>query len=208
MFRGQDLLSLIYTIIALLCAIIPHEVAHGYAAYKLGDDTAKTDGRLSFNPLNHIDPIGLLSMIIFKFGWAKAVPINPYKFKNRKRDTLIVSLAGVAVNFILGFIAALAFVFAYYRSLPLTDLFQNIMWFNVMLGVFNLVPIPPLDGSKALISLFPNKIEYFFYKYERYLYILLILALVSGTISKVIGPIVIGIINQFINIGTILWNII
>ncbi len=206
MFGQYDLLNIIYTIIALLCAIIPHEIAHGYAAYKLGDDTAKSDGRLSLNPLNHIDPIGLLSMIIFKFGWAKAVPINPYKFKNRKRDTLIVSLAGVVTNFVIGFIASLAFVFAYYKSSPVTELFQNIMWYNVMLGVFNLVPIPPLDGSKALISLFPNKIEYFFYKYERYLYILLIIALASGTISKVIGPIILGIINKFIDVGMVLWN--
>ncbi|CDZ74455.1 peptidase, M50 family [Peptoniphilus sp. ING2-D1G] len=206
MFGQYDLLNIIYTIIALLCAIIPHEIAHGYAAYKLGDDTAKSDGRLSLNPLNHIDPIGLLSMIIFKFGWAKAVPINPYKFKNRKRDTLIVSLAGVVTNFVIGFIASLAFVFAYYKSSPVTELFQSIMWYNVMLGVFNLVPIPPLDGSKALISLFPNKIEYFFYKYERYLYILLIIALASGTISKVIGPIILGIINKFIDVGMVLWN--
>ncbi|MDO5040768.1 MAG: site-2 protease family protein, partial [Peptoniphilus sp.] len=172
------------------------------------DDTAKTDGRLSFNPLHHIDPIGLISMIIFRFGWAKAVPINPYKFKNRKRDTLIVSLAGVTVNFLLGFISALIFVFAYYRDLSIIELFQNIMWFNVMLGVFNLVPVPPLDGSKALISLFPDKVEYFFYKYERYLYILLVLGIFSGTISKIIGPIVTNIINQFIKIGLIVWNII
>ena len=164
MFDFFDIKGLIFTIIALFVAIVPHEVAHGYAAYLLGDDTAKTDGRLSLNPLNHIDPIGLIAMVVLRFGWAKAVPINPYKFKgNRKRGTIIVSLAGVFVNFILAFIFSVPFVYSYKTGSSLNGLYEEILWYNVMLGVFNLVPLPPLDGSKVIASLLPTKLEYKFY---------------------------------------------
>ena len=155
----------IYTVIALMVSIIPHEIGHGYAAYLLGDDTAKTDGRLSLNPLNHIDPIGLASMVILRFGWAKAVPIDPSKFKgNRKMGTIIVSLAGVFVNFLLAFIFSIPFAYSYIKGYEIADLFEEILWYNVMLGVFNLVPLPPLDGSKVIASLLPEKAEYAFYK--------------------------------------------
>lgn len=183
----------------LLIAIIGHEVAHGYMAYILGDPTAKSEGRLSLNPLNHIDPIGLISMIILKFGWAKAVPINPGYFKHRKRDTILVSLAGVGYNFIAAIIFGLFFVLTLGKNEILTQFFVSVLWYNVMLGVFNLVPLPPLDGSKVVISLFPEKVEYFFYRNERYLYILLVIAVFSGFVSRVIGPIIFSIIDGIIN---------
>lgn len=195
-------MNTIYTIISLLIAIICHEVAHGYAAYVLGDDTAKSDGRLSFNPLNHIDPVGLMAMVIFRFGWAKAVPINPYKFKNRKRDTIIVSLAGVTANFLLAILFGVIYVGLFINNKGISEFFMVSMWYNVMLGVFNLVPIPPLDGSKVLASLLPERIEYLFYKYERYLYILLVIGVFTGSVSKVISPIIFKIINLIIGFAS------
>lgn len=195
-------MNTIYTIISLLIAIICHEVAHGYAAYVLGDDTAKSDGRLSFNPLNHIDPVGLMAMVIFRFGWAKAVPINPYKFKNRKRDTIIVSLAGVTANFLLAILFGVIYVGLFINNKGISEFFMISMWYNVMLGVFNLVPIPPLDGSKVLASLLPERIEYLFYKYERYLYILLVIGVFTGAVSKVISPIIFKIINLIIGFAS------
>ncbi|MBU5669173.1 site-2 protease family protein [Peptoniphilus sp. MSJ-1] len=202
-----DIKSLIYTIIALLVAIIPHEIAHGYVAYLCGDTTAKDDGRLSLNPLNHIDPVGLISMIVFRFGWAKAVPINPNRFKgNRKMASFLVSIAGVCTNLIIGTIVGIILVYLQYTNSPLTPLFFEIFWYNIMLGVFNLVPLPPLDGSKVIATLLPTNLEFKFYKYEKYFYIVLVVLLFSGVISKFISPIIFKIINTILALGINLWN--
>lgn len=184
----------------LLIAIIFHELAHGYAAYKLGDPTAKNAGRLTLNPIKHIDPVGFLFMLIFKFGWAKAVPINPAYFKNRKIDTIIVSVAGVLTNFVL----AILFGFIIIKFKITNDyIYQMIliaMWYNLMLGIFNLLPFPPLDGSKIVASLLPIRLEYLFYKYERYLYIVLLLLIMTNTIDKILNPLINILLNSIVRI--------
>lgn len=184
----------------LLIAIIFHELAHGYAAYKLGDPTAKNAGRLTLNPIKHIDPVGFLFMLIFKFGWAKAVPINPAYFKNRKRDTIIVSVVGVLTNFVL----AILFGFIIIKFKITNDyIYQMIliaMWYNLMLGIFNLLPFPPLDGSKIVASLLPIRLEYLFYKYERYLYIVLLLLIMTNTIDKILNPLINILLNSIVRI--------
>lgn len=184
----------------LLIAIIFHELAHGYAAYKLGDPTAKNAGRLTLNPIKHIDPVGFLFMLIFKFGWAKAVPINPAYFKNRKIDTIIVSVAGVLTNFVL----AILFGFIIIKFKITNDyIYQMIliaMWYNLMLGIFNLLPFPPLDGSKIVASLLPTRLEYLFYKYERYFYIVLLLLIMTNTIDKILNPLINILLNSIVRI--------
>ncbi|MDU5185033.1 MAG: site-2 protease family protein, partial [Peptoniphilus harei] len=158
-------------------------------------------------PLHHIDPVGLISMVIFRFGWAKAVPINPYRFKgNRKVASLLVSLAGVFTNFVLGLISGIILVYLNYKSSALVPLFTSIFWYNIMLGVFNLVPLPPLDGSKVLATFLPENLEYKFYRYEKYFYFVLVIMIFSGLVDKFIGPIVYGIINGIISLGINLWN--
>lgn len=173
----------------LLSAIILHEIAHAYVAYFLGDETAKAEGRLSINPIKHLDPIGLLSMLVFRFGWAKAVPINPEKFKRPSRDIILVSMAGPIMNLLLAFVSVW-FLVRLPSSSVLNEYLQYFMWYNIMLGVFNLLPIPPLDGSKVLASLLPHKYQYYFYKYQKYTYFLLIILVVSGAISHILGPII------------------
>lgn len=184
----------------LLIAIIFHELAHGYAAYKLGDPTAKNAGRLTLNPIKHIDPVGFLFMLIFKFGWAKAVPINPSYFKRRKRDMIIVSVAGVLTNFLLAILFGFIIINFEISNDYINQMFLIAMWYNLMLGVFNLLPFPPLDGSKIVASLLPTKLEYLFYKYERYLYIILLLLIMTNTIDKILDPLINILLNSIIRI--------
>lgn len=188
-------MEFVYSLPGLLVAIVFHELAHGLTAYALGDDTAKSEGRLTLNPLKHIDPIGFLAMLIFKFGWAKPVPINPLNFKKRKRDTLLVSLAGPISNFFLAILVVIILKSNIVRNYLLTQILVITLWYNIMLGIFNLLPFPPLDGSKIVASLLPDRIEYFFYRYERYFYIILILMIYTNMIDRILSPMIYLVLN-------------
>lgn len=189
---GLDFMELLYRLPAVFIGFSFHEFAHGLAAYYLGDDTAKASGRLTVDPAAHIDPMGLLMLIIFRFGWAKPVPINPNNFKNRKKGIILVSLAGPMMNFLIATIVLLLYGFVYIRlgiqNVIFDRIILNIYYINIGLGVFNLIPIPPLDGSKILAGLLPVSIEYKFYKYEQYSYLLLLILLFTNTIDYILGP--------------------
>lgn len=184
----------------ILIAIVCHEFAHGFMAYILGDNTARDNGRLTLNPIKHIDPVGFVCMLIFRFGWAKPVPINPNNFKKRKRDTFLVSIAGIATNFIIATLVAVVIVYLPISNIYLYNILLITMTYNIMLGVFNILPFPPLDGSKMLASLLPVKIEYYFYKYERYLYFVLILLVATRGIGVIMTPIVEFVFNLILRI--------
>ena len=166
---------------ALLCITL-HELSHGFAAYRLGDMTAKNAGRLTFNPIKHIDLVGLLMMVTVHVGWAKPVPINMRNFKHPKRDMAITALAGPLSNFALA-VAALAagsvfMAFIQVDTMPRAMFILALMYIAVLsvgLGVFNLIPIPPLDGSKVLFALLPERAYYALMRYERYGMVLLLL---------------------------------
>lgn len=174
----------------LFMAIIFHEVAHGYMAYKLGDPTAKNAGRLTLNPLKHIDLIGFIFMLIFRFGWAKPVPVNSMYFKNRKRDMILVSLAGPFTNFLSALILSLIISVGIIRNKIILQILIIAIWYNIMLGIFNLLPFPPLDGSKVVASLLPTKYEYYFYKNQRYLNLILIILILTNYIDRILSPLI------------------
>lgn len=154
-------MNIFFYAISLLIAITVHEYAHARSALALGDTTAKRAGRVSLNPLKHLDPLGVLSFILIKVGWGKPVPVNEHNFKNRKRDAALVAFAGPASNIVLAAIATAVLVNI---AIPTSVAgFVNIFIFtNLVLAIFNLLPIPPLDGSNILFSLLPNSL----YKYE------------------------------------------
>lgn len=182
----------------LLFALTIHELAHGYVAWRLGDPTAKNAGRLTLNPLKHLDPLGVLAFIIMKIGWAKPVPVNPMYFRNPRQDMLKVALAGPGANILLAVAsAAIAhmvvnfFTFLPYAILqPLISMLIASVWINIMLAVFNCIPIPPLDGSKVLMGLLSPQSARSFAKLEPYGFFILLALFYTGIISQLIMPII------------------
>ena len=174
----------------ILIAITLHELAHGYTAYFLGDNTAKSQGRLSLNPLVHIDIAGFLFLIIAGFGWAKPVPIDPLNFKNRKSGTILVSIAGPMTNFLIAGMTLLVLALIPINNRLILNIIVSIVLYNIILGVFNLLPFPPLDGSKIVASILPIKYEMLFYKYHNYLYLILFALILLGGIDSILGPVI------------------
>ena len=190
--RGIDLVGLLYSIPAVLIAISMHEFAHGFVSYKLGDPTPKIDRRLSLNPFRHLDVIGTLCLLVAGFGWAKPVMVNPGYYKNKKRGMVLVALAGPVMNFVL----ALFFLFLYYLPWKMGNgytgevmsavkiLLTNCILINIGLGTFNLIPFPPLDGSKVMMAVLPERAYFSYMRYERYGQFVLFLLLFVGVLDK------------------------
>lgn len=199
---------ILVSIIPVLFAILLHEVAHGWTAYKLGDKTAYMLGRLSLNPIKHIDPVGtilvpaiLIMTVGFAFGWAKPVPIDWRNLRNPKRDTAIVALAGPAANLcmaiiwvLLALIATLLPTSMSILSQPLLNMAVIGVFFNILLMIFNLIPIPPTDGGRIAVSLLPPQLGNTLSKVEPYGLIILLALMLTGILWKFIMPII-----QFIN---------
>jgi Zn-dependent protease len=182
--------------VPVLFSITVHEVSHGYAAYLFGDPTAKRMGRLTLNPISHIDPIGLLVLFITRMvGWAKPVPVDPRYFKNPRRDMVWVSLAGPASNLILAVFTALAYkafgaflVGTFFSAL--VPMAQIMVMINVGLAIFNLIPIHPLDGSHILGGLLPLNMAYSYSRLKPYGFIILLALIFTRVVDVVIAPII------------------
>lgn len=199
------LIDLIVVYVVLLFSCCVHELSHAWTAYMCGDDTAKLAGRMTLNPVVHIDPIGtiafpLLAIVVgtlskgatFLFGWAKPVPVNPSRFHNYRRDDIIVSVSGIVSNLLLALLAA-SFLRSWYMLggfhswKPLVDIIRSFMYINVILGVFNLIPIPPLDGSRVLYHYLPMRTAWQFRKLEHFGFVILILFLSTGIFNVIIS---------------------
>lgn len=191
-FTTALLMILAYLVVIFL--VLPfHEWAHAYTAMKLGDTSIKGKNRLSLNPVNHIDPIGAGCLILFGFGWAKPVPVDSRYFKNPKVGMAITAAAGPAANIVAAIAGGLIY-YALAAFAPATQVVTYIAMFlsfyisvNISLAVFNLIPVPPLDGSKILFGLLPDKYAYKAYAYERYFYIILIVLLFTGILDIPLG---------------------
>ena len=191
----NTIIPYILSALAALIILTVHEFSHGYVAFRLGDDTAKNAGRLSLNPLKHLDLFGTISLVLFRFGWAKPVPINPRNFKNPKRDFALTALAGPLSNLILSFFSGFFYLLlnaglqtrnfatsSSFYSVYYSALFLYIFHFsNLGIALFNLIPIPPLDGSRILNVLLPPKAYFAVMRYERIIYFVLIGWLLLGT---------------------------
>ncbi|GAB6156972.1 site-2 protease family protein [Desulfotomaculum varum] len=184
MFGVPSIEEVIYKLLLIFFALPLHEYAHGLVAYKLGDPTAKYEGRLTLNPFKHLDPLGTILIFFGPIGWAKPVPVNPFHFANRKKGMMLVSLAGPAANFLLAGIGAVL-LGVFYQSPAPAYIFENFMILNVWLAVFNLLPLPPLDGSKILAGLLPGR-QAWLYELERYGFAILFLLIFFGFLTPVL----------------------
>ncbi len=201
-------LELILIIPILLLSLSIHEFSHGFASYKKGDPTPKMQGRLTLNPLSHLDPMGAMVLLLTRrFGWAKPVPINPRYYSNPRKDLMLVSVAGPASNFVLAVIFALLLnlVGVFFRGplamrmytqpnsllLVLVQFLQLAVIINISLGIFNLLPVPPLDGSKILRGVLPREADKYLDQLEGPIGMVLLLILAfTGVLGAIIGPVV------------------
>ena len=206
------LISILISIPCVLVALVFHEVAHGFVAYKLGDPTAKYMGRLSLNPVKHLDPIGTLCMVFFRFGWAKPVPINTRYFKTPRRDIALSSLAGPMANLILALVGAFIYSlflgfantvspeyesFTYYVFIAILSLFSSFSWLNISLAIFNLIPLPPLDGSRIFLIWLPYDKYAKIMMYERQISLMFMCVLILD--SRILGGYIIGALSFIVN---------
>lgn len=206
--QGEYLLAIIAVLsrcFVVFCCLPIHELAHGLMAHLLGDDTAKREGRLSLNPFAHLNPIGTIMIFLFGIGYANPVPINPRNFKNEKGGMALTALAGPLANLLMGFVSVWGF-FIFTKFTGSSEIGSAVAYFflysaqiNVMLAVFNLFPIPPLDGSKILAAVLPDKIYYKYMMYERYIMIALMILLFTGVLDTPISFLTSKLLN-FISI--------
>lgn len=202
--------SLISSAIVVFLTMPIHEYSHGFAAEKLGDPTARYSGRLSFNPKSHIDPVGATLIFLTGFGWAKPVPVDTRYFANPKRDMAITAFAGPLSNLLLALASTLLgnvldFAYRFTESMVVDNIlsfiyiiFKYIAIINISLAIFNLVPIPPLDGSKILAAFLPDRIYYRLMAYERYFSLILFaIVIFSSRFSYTINVVVNGVLNAF-----------
>ena len=217
--QGIELESLIQSamfVLAALIAIPMHESAHGLTALWLGDDTAKRARRISMNPLRHIDPVGLVMIAVVHVGWARGVPVNMYRFKNPKTGMALTALAGPASNLLLALLSGFAYCLLFYSAPTATQMMWMgylrgsglryylilfcyvLMTLNAGLAVFNLIPVSPLDGSKILAVVLPQRYYTLLMRYERYGFLLLIALSVSGALTGILTPLRSGVLRAVI----------
>lgn len=214
------LFSLLLSIPGILIAITFHEFAHGFAAYKLGDTTAKDEGRLSLNPFDHLDPIGTVMLIFAGFGWGKPVHVNPRNYTRKmsmEKGEAIVSIAGPLMNFLLAIIFAIIYIailkfagLSFIRTsvgMVVIGIVTATISINVGLGVFNLIPLPPLDGSKVIMPFLPYKAKQWFINNEQIFYIVFVILFITGLAGRIISPAINLVTQGILNLAGLIFGV-
>lgn len=228
LLRGESfveaLLQIVTILPAVLFALTFHEVAHGYIAYKLGDPTAKAFGRLTLNPLKHLDPIGSLLMLLTGYGWAKPVPVNARYFKDPKKGMALTALAGPVTNLALGLFStilyALFYVIFYEEYVAVAYLgnraalnilafllvlfFGNFAMINITYAIFNLFPLPPFDGSRVILLFLPERLYFSIMRYERVIMMVVLIGMASGVLWTPIAAIIDAVFTAFIKLALLI----
>lgn len=204
---GYFLMRAITSLPAIIIAMVIHEWAHARTAYALGDPTPRMMGRLTLNPAAHVDLIGLLMLFIVHFGWAKPVQINPYNFSNPRRDDILVSLAGPFSNFVIAFVTLMVMIFLTKIDFEMSEGMQlvlsSIMIININFGIFNLIPIPPLDGYHVLKQVLPYELSQKLEILEQYSFLILIIILMTPAVTWIFVPMqrfILGIFQGIVGI--------
>ncbi len=211
------LVSLLFSVPGVLIAITFHEFAHGFAAYKLGDNTAKNEGRLTLNPLDHLDPIGFIMLLFARFGWGKPVHVNPNNYTRKmsmEKGEAIVSAAGPVMNILLAIVftiiyfaidkfAGATFLTATVGKVIMTIIYDTIL-INIGLGIFNLIPLPPLDGSKIIMPFLPYNAKSWFINNEQIFYIIFVVLWVTGIAGDIISPVISWVATGIFSLGNLI----
>ena len=204
---GGFLMQVVAGLPGLIIAMTVHEFSHAVTAVALGDPTPKMQGRLTLNPTAHIDPIGLLMLFLVRFGWAKPVMINPYNFKHPRRDDILVSLAGPFANLFTAFVTLIIMVLFVKFGVEITPgistVFSLILIYNINFAIFNMIPVPPLDGSKVLIQLLPYDLARKLQELERYSFLILIIFLMTPILGSILVPmqrLILGMFESIISV--------
>lgn len=219
-YGTEGLFSLVLSIPAVLLAITVHEFGHAYAAYKLGDDTPLRQGRLSLNPLDHIDPLGLAMLLFAHIGWGKPVQVDPRNYNRNisvEKADAIVSFAGPLMNFITAIVFALiycalykfagvAFLMSTVGSIIMA-IIASIVTMDIGLGVFNLIPLPPLDGSKIILPILPQNAKYWLMDHDQIFYLVFLLIWITGFAGQLISPIIDQITTWVINLARLIFGL-
>lgn len=202
-----NIMSLVAGLPGLLLALVLHEYAHARVAVAMGDFTPRLTGRLTLNPVAHIDPIGLIMLLVAHFGWAKPVMVNPRNFRDMRKGNILVALAGPAANFVTAFVAMFLMILMYRlnvdMSIGVKTVLSMIVLFNVNFGIFNLIPLPPLDGSKILLEFLPREYAYKYMGIERYSFIILIVMMMTPILGGILIPLsqlILGLFETVISI--------
>ena len=219
-YTTSSLLGILYTLPGVLIALTFHEYAHAFAADKLGDDTPRRQGRLTLNPLAHLDPVGSVMLVFAGIGWGRPVEINPRNFNrdiSMDKANAIVSFAGPLMNFILSIIFAIIYVLIYkfanigfiysQAGSILTTIISSAILTNVGLGIFNLIPLPPLDGSKVILPVLPYKAKYWLQNNEQIFYTIFLVLWVTGLAGKFISPIIEMFANEILSLGYFIFGL-